>query len=199
MGSSQSRDSLIEETVTPGSDSSSVTDIPIVVLEHEPQVQPPVEEPSVQEPSVEEPSVEEPPVVPPSAEELPQQSEKPTSIPDVAVAESIVEKSPVNDETPAVIKPNVTVADPPVMTQGGFAEMMRDAIIKHNLPRNVKIGFTMTPVTFTINRKSQNKPVSDVIEMSEANPVVVQPASESQPASETEKVPEVIETRSEDS
>jgi hypothetical protein len=87
-----------------------------------------------------------------------------------------------------------------------MSDMIRDAIIKHNLPRNVKISFKLTPVSFKINRESDNKPVSDVIEMAEAKPVPetekateTEKVPETEKTPETEKIPEVIETRSEDS
>ena len=227
MGTSQSRGSPPEkESVSPDSDNSSIPDIPspTIVLQQEPQVQPPVEEPPVEEPPVEEPQVqpeiqpqvqpevqpqveepsvqqhvqpevEEPQVQPSAIPSLPEQppvGEPPAPTPDIAVSESqttTIQTSAINSAS----------------LNGAMSDMIRDAIIKYNLPRNVKLSFKLTPVSFKINRESDNKPVSDVIEMAEANPVVVQPASESQPASETEKaletekIPEVIETRSEDS
>jgi hypothetical protein len=201
MGSSQSRGSPPEkESVSPGSDNSSIPDIPTVVLQHEPQVQPEVEEPSVQEPPVEEPSVQEPPVEEPSVQE-PSVQEPPVEEPSVQEPRVTPDAEIATSQMSAI---QSSILNSPGM-QGTMSDMIRDAIIKYNLPPNVKLSFKLTPVSFKINRESDNKPVSDVIEMAEANPVVVQPASETEKAletektSETEKVPEVIETRSEDS
>jgi hypothetical protein len=79
--------------------------------------------------------------------------------------------------------------------QSTMSDMIRDAIIKYNLPRNVKLSFKLTPVSFKINRESDNKPVSNVIEMAEATPVAAEPVAE--PVIEPVVQPE--ELRSEDS
>ena len=93
MGTSQSRDSTPEDKVSPGSDNSSIPDIPSpsIVLEQEshelPVEQSHVGQSQVEQPPVEQPQVEQPPVEEPPVEELPvEEPSAPT--PDVAVSVS---------------------------------------------------------------------------------------------------------------